>query len=71
MKVIDLIKMLQELPEDAEIGTVDTEQYTVKNTMDIYTRKDSVMGNCDYVGIDEIEDCRKSNKAYICDYYLV
>lgn len=72
MKVIDLIKRLEELPKDAEIGTFDADNRYISNGVQIFDKEDSVYCDCDcdYIKIKDIESGRKSNELKICDYYI-
>jgi len=70
MKVIDLIKRLEELPGDAEIGTFDADDRYISNGVQIFDKEDSVYCDCDYIKIKDIESGRKSNEYKICDFYI-
>ena len=70
MKIRDLVKRLEELPQDAEIGTFDADNRYISNGVQIFDNLDSVYSDGDYILIKEIENARRSNEFKICDYYI-
>jgi hypothetical protein len=70
MKVKELIKKLEELPEDATIGTFETDDMSVNDYVSIYNKTDKVFSYNRETSIREIEEARFSNQSRICDYYI-
>lgn len=70
MKKEDLIKMIEELPDGCEIGTIFPDECRVARTVIILGKdKKLVSGNTEMT-IREIEQSRRSNNNSICDYYI-
>lgn len=70
MKVIDLIKRLNELPQDAEIGTFNADDRYISTGVQIFNNQDSIYSCGEYIKIEEIENARKSNELKVCSFYI-
>lgn len=70
MKVKDLIKKLQELPQDATIGIIDVYDYDISEYVFIYDDKDIIIDLYTDMTIKDIENRRKTNQSNICDFYI-
>lgn len=74
MKIKELIKELEKLPQEATIGTFDLDNTYISGDVEIYKDKNEHFYP-DWalekgVTIKKIEDSRKSNKGKECDYYI-
>lgn len=72
MLVIDLIKELEKLPNNATIGTININETKIINDVPIKTNQEMLYDqNHDRIKIERIEQMRTSNKDKICDFYIV
>lgn len=67
MRKEELLKIIEELPDGCEIGSIDVADSYVDKTIRILASDGYV--NC--TKISDIEKGRRSNKNRICDYYIV
>lgn len=70
MKVKELIERLQNLPQDATIGSFDISDMRVFDFVSIYTNKNSIVDSYNGYTIEDLEQYRLSNASGICDYYI-
>ena len=70
MKVYELIKELEKLPQDATIGTFDEQDMSISDWVNIYNKTSKVFGISETKTIKQIEQARYSNESRICDYYV-
>lgn len=67
MKIKDLIKELEKLPDDATIGTFDENDSRISDCVYIYEKQDMVSSG---VTVSQIETGRISNAHKKCDFYI-